>query len=200
MADPRATVVKFLADRVGLPYLWGGKDPSVGLDCSGAVTNAYVAAGLMKPNAPKRYGSRDLREALRPISEAEAKPGDTVFYGPGGKVNHVMLYVGDGSVIGATGGGSKTTSVDIAMRDGAYVRKEPLRYRKDLIGFGSAPIVETPGVEPTPAPLLTPGTPGTSDHNVPVVTGFYVAGMAVGMGIVGGITGWLIRRRLTKGK
>ncbi len=163
-AAARDGAVSFLVSRIGLPYLWGGKDPAVGLDCSGAVTNAYESVGIMSKGSSKRYGSADLAKALRPISASEVKKGDLVFYGPSG-VSHVMMIVGDGRVIGATGGGSKTTTTDIARQQGAYVKYMPIDYRKDIISYGAAPIVSV-GPVAVPAPLLTPGTFGTSDHNV----------------------------------
>ena len=39
---------------------------------------------------------------FRGISSSEAKPGDLFFYGSGGRVNHVAMYIGNGQVIHAS--------------------------------------------------------------------------------------------------
>lgn len=138
----RAASVNYLQSIIGTPYIWGMKDPAKGLDCSGAVTVAYEKAGLAGSGARYHFGSADLQKVLKKISRYDAKPGDVVFYGPNNKVNHVMMYAGDDRVIGATGGGNKTRTIDDAQKAGAYVKFKPVDYRKDLISFGQAPEYE----------------------------------------------------------
>ena len=134
----RAVAVAAMKSLVGTPYVWASKDVSKGgLDCSGAVTVAYEKAGLALPGARYRYGSADLHRALEPTRSPE--PADLAFYGRSGKVSHVMMYVGDGNVAGASGGGPRTKTADDARAIGAYVKTRPADYRKDLVGYGRAP-------------------------------------------------------------
>ena len=138
-----AEAVSYLKSLVGVTYVYGSKDPGYGLDCSGAVLVAYEHAGLAKSGARYKYGSADLHKKLD--STSSPSPGDLVFYGRGGDVSHVMLYVGDGQVVGATGGGPKTKTPDDARAIGAYVKVRPVDYRKDIVGYGRSPSVPLDG-------------------------------------------------------
>ena len=141
-AEARKTAVAYLESLVGTPYVWGGKDPAVGLDCSGAVTVAYEKARLALPGARYRYGSADLHKTLEGTTDPQ--PGDLAFYGKG-RVSHVMMVVDEKNVVGATGGGPKTKTREDAEKIGAYVRKRPTDYRKDLVSYGRAPRVPLGG-------------------------------------------------------
>ncbi len=79
--------------QLGVPYLWGGTAPGVGLDCSGLTQYAYSRAGISLPRVT--YGQMG---AGRVVPLSQIQPGDLVFYWSGG---HVALYVGGGSVIHA---------------------------------------------------------------------------------------------------
>ncbi|MCR5747700.1 MAG: C40 family peptidase, partial [Lachnospiraceae bacterium] len=56
----------------------------------------------------RKYGyslPRTSREQARcgtKISMENAKPGDLVFYGKGGTVNHVGIYIGNGQIVNAS--------------------------------------------------------------------------------------------------
>lgn len=128
------SVVSELQTLIGTPYIWGGKNPQKagGLDCSGAVT--YVLAKLdLVPPGYIRNADQLFREAERILLP---QAGDLAFYGTSADVSHVMVVVGDGRVLGATGGGRSTTSTEIAKKQGAEIKYEPLSYRKDLVGYG----------------------------------------------------------------
>lgn len=80
---------------LGVPYVWGGTDPKTGLDCSGLVQQVYQDLGIDLPRV-----SRDQARAGRPVaSVADARPGDVVAFGS--PVDHVGIYVGDGTMIAA---------------------------------------------------------------------------------------------------
>lgn len=138
----RRAAVMYLDSIRGTPYIWASKDPSEGLDCSGAYTVALEHAGLAKPGARYKYGSADLQKVLARTSTPRA--GDAVFYGSGGNVSHVMMATGDGRVIGATGGGRNTKTESEARAAHAEVKYAPIDYRKDIISYGLAPTPETP--------------------------------------------------------
>ena len=138
----REAAARFLLDRLGTPYIWGGRDPSYGLDCSGAVDVAMEAAGIVPKGHAVRFAADDLERSLESISKGDLQVGDLVFYGsrlkPG--ATHVMMYVGEGKVVGATGGGRNSTSPQIAREQDAAVKVKNLDYRKDIRGYGRLPI------------------------------------------------------------
>ncbi|MGY1727583.1 NlpC/P60 family protein [Geodermatophilus sp. SYSU D01062] len=85
---------------LGVPYAWGGTDPSVGLDCSGLVQRVFADVGIDLP----RTSSQQATAGTPVASLAEARPGDLVFFDnslsrPG--IDHVGIYVGDGKMIAA---------------------------------------------------------------------------------------------------
>lgn len=87
----------------GIPYVFGGKDPAVGLDCSGFVWVVLKQGGY---NVPYR-SSGALAAWATPISASQAVPGDLVFW-PG----HVGIYAGGGTVIDdGTAAGPKLSTI-----------------------------------------------------------------------------------------
>ncbi|MGR7025411.1 transglycosylase SLT domain-containing protein [Geodermatophilus sp. URMC 62] len=85
---------------LGVPYAWGGTDPSVGLDCSGLVQRVYGDLGIDLP----RTSSQQATAGTPVAGLGEARPGDLVFFDnssarPG--IDHVGIYVGDGKMIAA---------------------------------------------------------------------------------------------------
>ena len=80
---------------LGVPYQWGGTDPSRGLDCSGLVQLAYGRLGIALPRT-----SQEQQQVGTPVpSLAQARPGDLIFYGS--PAEHVGIYVGNGRMINA---------------------------------------------------------------------------------------------------
>ena len=85
---------------VGTPYVWGGSTPETGFDCSGYVCWVYNQNGY----DVGRTTANGLWQKSQHISEAEAKPGDLVFFKgtydtPG--MSHVGLYLGNGMMVSA---------------------------------------------------------------------------------------------------
>lgn len=84
---------------VGKPYVWGGRSPSTGFDCSGLV---QYAMDVVWPGNRVPRVSRDQQSAGRPVaSAAELKTGDLVFTGD--PVKHVMIFIEDGELVEAMG-------------------------------------------------------------------------------------------------
>ena len=85
---------------VGTPYVWGGSTPETGFDCSGYVCWVYNQNGY----DVGRTTANGLWQKSQHISEAEAKPGDLVFfegtYDTPGK-SHVGIYLGNGMMVSA---------------------------------------------------------------------------------------------------
>jgi cell wall-associated NlpC family hydrolase len=80
---------------LGVPYVWGGTDPSSGLDCSGLVQRAYADLGYDLPRV-----SYEQAKAGRPVASLDqAQPGDILAFGS--PVHHVGIYLGDNQMIEA---------------------------------------------------------------------------------------------------
>ena len=90
-----ATLIAEAEKYLGYPYVWGGSNPSTSFDCSGFVSYVLTNSGLVNTG---RLGAQGLYNVCTPVSSAEARPGDLVFFvgtydTPG--VSHVGIYVGD---------------------------------------------------------------------------------------------------------
>ena len=95
-----AAIYKEAQKYVGTPYVWGGSTPETGFDCSGYVCWVYNQNGYNVG----RTTANGLWNKSQHISEAEAKPGDLVFfegtYDTPGK-SHVGIYLGNGKMVSA---------------------------------------------------------------------------------------------------
>lgn len=101
---------------VGTPYRYGGNTPEAGFDCSGLVN--YVYRDMLDLRLPRT--SRELAAMQGPrIAPNRLAPADLVFFGSGGEVSHVGIYVGEGRFVHAprTGG-----TVRLDRLDGAWWR------------------------------------------------------------------------------
>lgn len=79
---------------VGVPYVWGGTDPGVGMDCSGFVQRVFKDLGVSLPRVV-----RDQMTQGTPVASlAEARPGDLLVSFGG---DHVAIYLGNGKAIDA---------------------------------------------------------------------------------------------------
>ena len=95
-----AAIYKEAQKYVGTPYVWGGSTPETGFDCSGYVCWVYNQNGYNVG----RTTANGLWNKCQHISEAEAKPGDLVFfegtYDTPGK-SHVGIYLGNSMMVSA---------------------------------------------------------------------------------------------------
>ena len=112
-ADPaRANAVLMRAiSLVGTPYRYGGNTPAGGFDCSGLVN--YVYRDMLDLSLPRT--SRDLAAWQGPrIAPERLAAADLVFFGSGGAVTHVGIYVGEGRFVHApsTGGTVRLDHLD----------------------------------------------------------------------------------------
>lgn len=92
-SSARDTLVNKAKSLLGIPYVWGGTNPSSGLDCSGLTSFVYSQIGI---NIGRTTYDQDATG--RHISLSELKPGDLILeYGKG----HVAMYIGNGQQIEA---------------------------------------------------------------------------------------------------
>ena len=100
--DVAADAKKYL----GVPYVWGGTDPSTGFDCSGLVQHVFKDLGVSVPRLV-----RDQMNAGQTIpSLAQAKPGDLLVMNG---VEHIGIYLGNNQYLHAPEPGQKVSIADI---------------------------------------------------------------------------------------
>ncbi|WP_456268582.1 C40 family peptidase [Kushneria sp. AK178] len=107
----RVLVMNHARDALGTPYKYGGTTPA-GMDCSGLTQASLMAAGIEIPRT-----SQQQFDALEHIDRA--RPGDLMFFGSGGSVSHVGIYMGNNRMIHAPGSGRQ---VSMATLDNRYWR------------------------------------------------------------------------------
>ena len=87
----RRQTVEFALQFLGGSYVFGGVDPN----------------------------SRGQANCGTPVSEEEMQPGDLIFYGDGGGINHVAMYIGNGQVVHAS-------------TEATGIKTSPYNYRKPV--------------------------------------------------------------------
>lgn len=115
-------LLSFANQFLGTPYRYGGSTPS-GFDCSGFTT--YVFRNALNISLP-RTSTEQSQTYTRIATTAELLPGDLVFFGKDGKVNHVGIYAGAGEFIHSP-------------HTGSYVRYDTLNsgnYQKNFLWGG----------------------------------------------------------------
>ncbi|MFA6526934.1 MAG: NlpC/P60 family protein [Candidatus Babeliales bacterium] len=97
------------------PYVWGGRSPVnksittqiTGIDCSAFTELAYLGQGLEIPrNAGPQY-----RASNKLATGKDLQPADLIFFAKdqkGEKIDHVMMYIGDGKMIESYGSSAKS--------------------------------------------------------------------------------------------
>jgi cell wall-associated NlpC family hydrolase len=97
----RSRIVEIARKQIGDAYVPGASGPH-GFDCSGLTRFVYQqAADISLPHYSRaQYGK------VKPVSRANAQPGDLVFFFERG-AHHVGIYIGNGKMIDAPGRGDK---------------------------------------------------------------------------------------------
>ena len=93
-----AAIIKEAEKYLGYPYVWGGSSPSTSFDCSGFVSWVINHSGW----DVGRLGAQGLCNICTPVSSANVKPGDLVFFTgtyDTPSVGHVGIYVGNNMMI-----------------------------------------------------------------------------------------------------
>ena len=123
------------------PYIWGGKNALVGLDCAGFVCVLLCAVG----NLP--WGTVLNADGLwQKFPQASVPlPGMLACFGSAGHATHVawVTQVVDGVpyMIEEGAGGPNDTTEAQAAKDGAYLKLSPVGRRSDLLGFADPWVV-----------------------------------------------------------
>lgn len=116
----RQNIVTYAMQFLGNAYVWGGNDPYTGADCSGFVKYVYKrVADITLPRV-----SYEQCYSGSKISSLEMKPGDLIFYANvEGTVNHVAMYIGNGTIIHAASRNSGIKLSEWNYRTPKYIRK-----------------------------------------------------------------------------
>lgn len=106
-------IASYAQQFVGNPYRYGGNSLTGGIDCSGFTQQVMARYGY----SISRTSSSQATEGVA-VSTSNLRAGDLVFYGNGGSINHVALYIGGGQVVHASNsapypkGGIKISNVN----------------------------------------------------------------------------------------
>jgi cell wall-associated NlpC family hydrolase/Skp family chaperone for outer membrane proteins len=111
-----SAIVNYAYNFLGIRYVWGGNTPSTGFDCSGFTKYVYAHFGVNLPRV-----SREQAKVGTYKSVAERQPGDLLYFGSGGRVTHVGIYIGNNQMIHAP-------------RPGKSVEITTLRYYNNYMG------------------------------------------------------------------
>lgn len=106
-------IASYAQQFIGNPYRYGGNSLTSGIDCSGFTQQIMAKFGY----SISRTSSSQAGEG-REVSTSNLRAGDLVFYGNGGIINHVAVYIGGGQVVHASNsapyprGGIKISNVN----------------------------------------------------------------------------------------
>lgn len=93
----RQRVVDYALQFVGNPYVYGGTSLTNGADCSGFVQSVFRDCGYSLPRVAASQAYSGTQKSME-----ELEVGDLLFYGYGGSITHVALYIGDNQIVHAS--------------------------------------------------------------------------------------------------
>lgn len=138
ITSQRQEIINLAHKYLGMLYQWGGdkiaSGRGFGVDCSHFTYGVLKQLGLMS-------GYR-VAHGQKQWCTQVAKPsiGDLVFYSnSSGRATHVGFYIGNGKVMSASGGGSKTTTAAIARRQNAKIKIHNTHYDRRTVTYGTPP-------------------------------------------------------------
>ena len=128
-------VIRTASNQIGTPYVWGGKTPGKGFDCSGLVQYSLAqGANVRVPRTAAEQYAASVK-----VASGSASRGDLVFFRTrGSSVSHVGIYLGNGKFLHAPRKGKTVTVSTIS----GY-------WQDRLIGFG-----RIPGACKLPVPMV----------------------------------------------
>ena len=109
--------------QLGVPYVFGGNEPGIGLDCSSFVQFVFSKVGITLPRTAQAQYDSTVH-----ISQSQARKGDLIFfantYSTSDYITHIGVYLGDGKYIQEGGANVHVTDVNEAYT------------QEHLVGFG----------------------------------------------------------------
>ena len=155
--DRAADMAVSAMDFLGVHYRRGGQSAETGFDCSGFTRHMYELTGL---DLPRRAEEQARAKGLVPVSRADLKPGDLVFFNTMKRTfSHVGIYIGENRFIHAPSRGKTVRTDDL---DFAYWAKRFTGARRaepagEAVGAGQASLaVDTAATPAAPAAATLP--------------------------------------------
>jgi len=91
-------IVEYALQWLGTPYVWGGTDLNVAVDCSGYTTCVYAHFNILLPRTASAQGQYEGGQLIESLDQAVK--GDLIWWTP----EHVGIYIGDGQAVQSSGG------------------------------------------------------------------------------------------------
>lgn len=115
-------VAAFAQQYVGYNYVWGGKSPETGFDCSGLVYYVYQQFGYeLNRTAAAQAGDGTHVDA------SELEPGDVLCFYKGSTIGHAGIYVGDGNYVHAQDSATGVVVSPLSERKGGFEARRILQ-------------------------------------------------------------------------
>lgn len=96
-SEKATEIVNYAKQFLGNPYAYGGTSLTNGTDCSGFTQSVFKHFGI----GINRSSSSQYSNGVS-VSVSELQAGDLVFFGYGGSISHVAIYIGDNKIIHAS--------------------------------------------------------------------------------------------------
>jgi cell wall-associated NlpC family hydrolase len=127
--DTATDLVLAAMNFLGVRYRRGGNTAEQGFDCSGFTR--YVFENSVGLVLPRRADQQAKEAGLKPVPQAELRPGDLVFFNTMRHAfSHVGIYLGDGKFIHAPRAGAEVRVED--MRQSYWLQRFNGARRADL--------------------------------------------------------------------
>lgn len=125
----RTSMIDYLMLYVGTPYHWGGDDFS-GFDCSGFANEGLKSVGIIERGNEVDFTADGLLRLFRSYIVVDPYKGCLALWTDStGVATHVEVCMNHLQTIGASGGGSSTTTVEAAIKQNAFIKIRPIRAR-----------------------------------------------------------------------
>ena len=170
MNEPKIDFLIYLMHFIGIPYLWGGKKPDTGLDCSGFTQVALDFFGIDPQGEQNAQSLHALFTEPDNGSVVTGQPelGDLCFFGTDTHIHHVGVALNEHEMLEAAHGDETVTSVAIAQSKNARVMVNPIKRMKDLYAIVRPKGYPWESDDPTNQSSKDPSTQVQSDPNYTV--------------------------------
>lgn len=115
-------VAAFAQQYVGYNYVWGGKSPETGFDCSGLVYYVYQQFGYELNRTAADQAGNGVHVAADAL-----EPGDVLCFYKGSTIGHSGIYIGDGNYVHAQDSATGVVTSPLSERTGGFEARRILQ-------------------------------------------------------------------------